>query len=218
MGMQAAGGWPAVDQAFGDLPQSTEQVLHPDVYARGEDPVAVDLPDDLAQTLGAGWSRRRSRTRSASTRLDLARSAGRRGRDRRGRRLGRRPPRVLSGPDGAWAIAWRTTWDSAADADRVRDRRRDGGHQGGRPGRRAAGHRRDDPLGRHRQRRRRRSARWPTPSAWPASEARPAYIDSGAEIPSSPSVLASVIWVARARASRAADRSGSSGSTTRASR
>ena len=44
------------------------------------------------------------------------------------------------------------------------------------------------------------------------------YIDSGAEIPSRASALASVIRAASARASRAADRSGSSASTTRASR
>jgi hypothetical protein len=48
--------------------------------------------------------------------------------------------------------------------------------------------------------------------------AKSGYIDSGAEMPSSPSALASVILAACARASRDFDRSGSSGSTTRASR
>jgi len=49
--------------------------------------------------------------------------------------------------------------------------------------------------------------------------ARPSrYIDSGAEIPSSPSAEASVTWAARANASRRAERAGSVGSTTRASR
>lgn len=44
------------------------------------------------------------------------------------------------------------------------------------------------------------------------------YIDSGAEIPSSVNALASVIRAAPASANRAAERAGSSGSTTRASR
>ena len=48
--------------------------------------------------------------------------------------------------------------------------------------------------------------------------ARAGYIDSGAEIPRSPRLLASVVFAAATSASRAADRSGSSGSTTRASR
>jgi hypothetical protein len=54
----------------------------------------------------------------------------------------------------------------------------------------------------------------------PRRDPRPAspYIASGAEIPSSPSAAASVSCVARTSVSRAAERSGSAGSTTRASR
>ena len=38
------------------MPESTEQILHPEKYAADEAPVAVDLPADLATQLGAGWS------------------------------------------------------------------------------------------------------------------------------------------------------------------
>jgi hypothetical protein len=52
--LQAAG-WREVNAAFQDPPRSTEQILHPEKYLRGEAPVVVSLPP-LTDTLGAGWS------------------------------------------------------------------------------------------------------------------------------------------------------------------
>jgi len=49
-------GWDSVSQAFTDLPQSTEQVLHFEKYAVNETPVKVNLPD-ISKLLGAGWKR-----------------------------------------------------------------------------------------------------------------------------------------------------------------
>jgi hypothetical protein len=39
------GGWARVSKAFTDLPQSTEQILHPDKYFAREAPVKLTLPD-----------------------------------------------------------------------------------------------------------------------------------------------------------------------------
>lgn len=39
------GGWPEVSKAFTTLPQSTEQILHPDKYFSREGPVKVTVPD-----------------------------------------------------------------------------------------------------------------------------------------------------------------------------
>jgi hypothetical protein len=50
------GGWTQVSQAFTDLPESTEQVLHPEKYLARERPVAIARPD-LAALLGPGWQR-----------------------------------------------------------------------------------------------------------------------------------------------------------------
>ncbi len=50
------GGWAQVSRAFTELPQSTEQVLHPDKYFAHEAPVKLNLPD-IAGALGAGWRR-----------------------------------------------------------------------------------------------------------------------------------------------------------------
>jgi hypothetical protein len=50
------GGWKAVDAAFKDLPQSTEQIMHAEKYFAHEAPVKVEVPD-LSRALGAGWRR-----------------------------------------------------------------------------------------------------------------------------------------------------------------
>jgi hypothetical protein len=55
-GILAGGGYDAVNAAFDRLPESTEQVLHPDKYDAAEAPIAVEVPADLASTFGAGWS------------------------------------------------------------------------------------------------------------------------------------------------------------------
>jgi hypothetical protein len=114
--MQLGGGWSAVDQAFGKLPASTEQILHPEKYASAEAPIAVDLPDDLATKLGSGWSLAQENTlgehqMSIWLGAPQAAAATAAAEGWGGDRIA-----VLSGPNGAWAIAWQTVWDSADDA------------------------------------------------------------------------------------------------------
>jgi hypothetical protein len=48
------GGWSLVSKAFRDLPQSSEQILHPEKYFAREVPVRVTLPD-IGSYLGTGW-------------------------------------------------------------------------------------------------------------------------------------------------------------------
>ena len=48
------GGWDVIDMAFSSPPRSTEQILHPEKFLSGDDPIAVDLPD-LLPTLGEEW-------------------------------------------------------------------------------------------------------------------------------------------------------------------
>jgi len=50
------GGWEMISKAFTKLPQSTEQILHPEKYFAYEAPVKVSLPDFRA-TLGPTWKR-----------------------------------------------------------------------------------------------------------------------------------------------------------------
>jgi hypothetical protein len=51
--LSARGGVEAIDEAFLDLPVSTEQILHPERYPN-DVPTPVDVPD-LGPALGAGW-------------------------------------------------------------------------------------------------------------------------------------------------------------------
>src|ERR1051325_3463029 len=50
------GNWDRVSQAFTDLPQSTEQILHVEKYYAREAPVKLSMPD-IASALGSGWKR-----------------------------------------------------------------------------------------------------------------------------------------------------------------
>ena len=54
-------GWRAIDAAYADPPQSTEQILHPEKYLERDEPVLVSLPP-LTDTLGIGWERIDSET------------------------------------------------------------------------------------------------------------------------------------------------------------
>ncbi len=51
-----AQGWDGVSKAYKNLPQSTEQILHPAKYLTNELPVKVEL-SDVSVTLGTGWKR-----------------------------------------------------------------------------------------------------------------------------------------------------------------
>jgi hypothetical protein len=50
------GGWAMVSEAFKKLPQSTEQILHPEKYFSYEPPVKLVLPN-FRPALGPGWKR-----------------------------------------------------------------------------------------------------------------------------------------------------------------
>jgi hypothetical protein len=118
-GMQADGGWAAVNAAFAQPPDSTEQIIHPDKYVAHEKPIAVELPKTLASGLGTGWKvsledsfgefqmqvwLKQNTTVPAASAIDAAAGWG-------GDRIA-----VLNGPNDAWAVVFRTAWDSDADA------------------------------------------------------------------------------------------------------
>lgn len=115
---QLRGGWDGVNDLFRRMPESTEQILHPEKYAAEEAPIQVTLPDDLASQLGSGWSVPLEDTfgelqlgvwlREAgvvpATATAAAAGWG-------GDRLA-----VVKGPSGAWGVVIDTTWDTTADA------------------------------------------------------------------------------------------------------
>jgi len=48
------GGWPLLSASYRKLPQSTEQILHPEKYFAGEAPQRVQVKD-ISAALGKGW-------------------------------------------------------------------------------------------------------------------------------------------------------------------
>jgi hypothetical protein len=116
-GLLVQGGYAAVDAAFKDPPESTEQILHPNKYLHREAPITVKLPSKLASTLGPGWSIAAEDTlgeevlkvwlEQVLSTPDAAAGAAGWGGDRLA---------LLRGPNGAVAIALRTAWDTPADA------------------------------------------------------------------------------------------------------
>jgi hypothetical protein len=120
---QLGGGWQAIDDVYDSMPESTEQILHPQKYEVREHPVPVALPDDLAGQLGTGWSVPLEDTfgelelgiwlrEAGIDQATAATAADGWGGDRLA---------VVEGPDGAWGVVLETAWDSAADATAFQD-------------------------------------------------------------------------------------------------
>lgn len=112
------GGFEAVDAAYADPPESTEQIIHPELYFADEQPVAVEVAD-LGSVLGDGWEQVDSTPIGEATieitlghlgviASDAEAAAAGWGGDRLN---------VAAGPDGAFALAWRLAWDTPEDAD-----------------------------------------------------------------------------------------------------
>lgn len=109
------GGWALVNRAFSNPPRSTEQVLHPEKYMRGEQPLPVGLPN--LQAALPGWSVLDEDTLGElymriylefqvdfATAIPAAEGWG-------GDRY-----QALSDGKGGLALALRSVWDSPADA------------------------------------------------------------------------------------------------------
>jgi len=117
-GLWARGGWEAVDRAYGRLPDSTEQVLHPEKYEGGEMPVEVELDaGTLAKAMGAGWSGTPEDTLGEFQLSVWLRENGVKALPANAAAAGWGGDRLayLRGPDGAYALVLRTAWDTAAD-------------------------------------------------------------------------------------------------------
>lgn len=118
-GLLTRGGYKAVDAAFANPPDSTEQILHTAKYLSREPPIVVQLPRLLPETVPAGWSVASLDTlgelllriwlTEGGVANDVARvAAAGWGGDR---------VALLRGPGGALTVVIRFEWDTAADAD-----------------------------------------------------------------------------------------------------
>ena len=107
----------AIDRAFSDLPQSTEQILHPQKYLEGEGPDLVELPD-ISSAVGNGWAEQEVGTLGElmtgiylGTFVDqeLASSAA--------EGWGGDLYTLLKDDQDRWMIAMLHSWDSAVEAE-----------------------------------------------------------------------------------------------------
>ncbi len=117
--LAGSGGWPAVDRAYGRLPDSTEQILHPEKYLAGEKPVAVPLDGAaLAKAMGAGWTSTPADTLGEFQLSTWLRENGVPALDAQAAAAGWGGDRIeyLRGPNGAYALALLTRWDTPKDA------------------------------------------------------------------------------------------------------
>lgn len=115
---QLQGGWEAVNEFYDRMPESTEQILHPEAYEANEHPIVVDLPDDLAAQLGDGWSVALEDTLGELQLGIWLREAGVDGATGSAATSGWGGDRlaVVNGPNGAWGVVIETAWDTSTDA------------------------------------------------------------------------------------------------------
>ena len=115
---EGGGGYEAVNAAFDDPPDSTEQVLHPDKYVQREAPIEVRIPSGIAGQVGEDWSETARDTlgelilRIWLTEYGVSAEGARRASEGWG---GDRLV-LLRADDGSLAIGLKTTWDTADDA------------------------------------------------------------------------------------------------------
>src|SRR5215210_43382 len=116
--IMAGGGYAAVDAAFKDPPNSTEQVIHPDKYVAREAPVAVSIPGDVAAKLGNGWTAAGQDTLGELVLGIWLEHGGVAPADATVAAAGWAGDRlvILRGPGGQIGIGLVTAWDTEADA------------------------------------------------------------------------------------------------------
>ena len=113
----ADGGYDRVNAAFGDPPDSTEQVLHPNKYVQREAPIEVRIPGGIAGKVGPGWTEAgRDTLGELILRIWLTENGAAGGADRATEGWGGDRLVLLRGEDGSLAVALKTTWDTADDA------------------------------------------------------------------------------------------------------
>jgi hypothetical protein len=115
--LHGSNGWASVDLAHKAPPSTTEHILHPERFARGELPVSITLPA-LLSVESAGYVQVREDTLGelelsvyfgqGATEDDARRAAD----GWNGDRL-----RVYQNPQKQTAVVWLTAWDSDRDAD-----------------------------------------------------------------------------------------------------
>ena len=124
-GIYNQGGWAAVDKVYANPPASTSQILHPELYTNGVQPVAVTAPA-VPASLGSGWKQTMADTlgefqlriwlEGEAPTNDQTTAATTATANWGGDRVA-----LYEGPNGAWAVVLHTEWRSEAGATAFTD-------------------------------------------------------------------------------------------------
>jgi hypothetical protein len=115
------GGWEDINQAYADLPQSTEQILHPEKYLVRDEPQDVTMPD-LESALGVGWSQLDSDVLGElSIRIYLETFVAQHVAEVAAEGWDGDRYLYLKNAEGEKLLALRSTWDSDSDAEEFFD-------------------------------------------------------------------------------------------------
>jgi hypothetical protein len=110
-------GWAGVSRAFAELPDSTEQVMHPHKYLAREKPVKVELAD-LAPTLGKDWKRIDADVSGEyGYYLALAEFVPKERAEAAAAGWGGDQYALYENAAGEWLLAHLSAWDAEADAE-----------------------------------------------------------------------------------------------------
>jgi hypothetical protein len=110
------GGFDALNQAFARPPTSTEQILHPEKYTAGEQPMSLTIPP-LERTLGSSWVTRRTDVFGELVlRLLLEPSLGWPRAEAAAAGWGGDAYTILEDTNGKRVVAMVTAWDTEDDA------------------------------------------------------------------------------------------------------
>lgn len=111
------GGWDLVNEAYVNVPQSTEQILHPEKYLEGEAPVEVTVNDPLP-VLGPDWEILEVNTFGEYvTRLFLDTGEVRPSAAAGAAEGWGGDEYVVASKDDEIALVWSTVWDTEEDAE-----------------------------------------------------------------------------------------------------
>jgi hypothetical protein len=112
----SGGGWAGVDKLYANVPETTEQILHPEKYQAGEGPVEIRVPDDVTARIGPDWKLALDDTFGEFQTGVWLRDAGVANATDAAAGWGGDRVLVLDGPGDAWATVLASEWDTAADA------------------------------------------------------------------------------------------------------
>ena len=118
--LRKTGQWEAMRLVYRNPPASTEQIIHPDNYLEGDEPVVVTLPD-FTDALGSGWVDKYNGVMGESflraylallSKVDSIEAAAGWGGDRFS---------LLEGPSSERTLVALFAWDTAGDANEFLD-------------------------------------------------------------------------------------------------